>query len=53
MTGEELKALREKAGLTQKELADKLGTKRERVSDWENNKRKMSGAYLRILKNSF
>lgn len=53
MTGQELKLLREKAGLTQTELADKIGTTHPRISDWETGKRKISLAYQRILKNCF
>lgn len=49
MTGQELKELREKANLTQKELAEKLGTTYPRVSDWETGKRKISLAYQRII----
>lgn len=53
MTGQELKSLREKAGLTQTELADKIGTTYPRISDWETGKRKISLAYRRILKDYF
>ena len=53
MTGQELKILREKAGLTQGELAAKIGTTYSRVSDWETGKRKISPAYQTLLKNVF
>jgi transcriptional regulator with XRE-family HTH domain len=53
MTGEELKILREKAGLTQIELAEKIGTFHPVISGWENGKHKISRAYLRILKSFF
>jgi transcriptional regulator with XRE-family HTH domain len=33
--GERLKELREKAGLTQTELAEKVGVKRDAVARWE------------------
>lgn len=53
MTGQELKILREKAELTQRELAEKIGTNYARISDWETGKRKISPAYLHILKTFF
>lgn len=49
MTGEELKILRLKANLTQKELAGKIGVSDSRVSEWEHGKYKISNAYVRIL----
>lgn len=49
MKGEELKALRLKANLTQKELAEKIGVSDSRVSEWEHGKYKISNAYVRIL----
>ena len=49
MTGQDLKKLREIANLTQKELADKLGTSHPRISDWETGKRKISIAYQKII----
>lgn len=53
MNGKELKILREKAQLTQKELSEKIGTLHPRISDWENGKRKISAAYLKILNDFF
>lgn len=53
MTGEELKTLREKMGLTQTELAEKIGTFHPVISGWETGKHKISKAYLRILKTFF
>jgi DNA-binding transcriptional regulator YiaG len=45
MTGEELKKLRKEAGLTQTDLAIKLGTHKQVISTWENNRHKISNAY--------
>ncbi len=53
MTGHELKTLREKANLTQKEFAEKIGTLYPRVSDWETGKRKISLAYQKIINDFF
>jgi transcriptional regulator with XRE-family HTH domain len=53
MTGEELKILREKANLTQTELAEKIGTFHPVISGWETGKHKISRAYLQILKAFF
>ncbi|HAS43464.1 MAG TPA: hypothetical protein DCS93_23490 [Microscillaceae bacterium] len=39
MTGEELRSLRQKYNLTQDELAEALGTVKNRVSEWENGKK--------------
>jgi DNA-binding transcriptional regulator YiaG len=49
MTGKELKELRIKAGLTQLELAIKLGTYHTIVSDWENEKHKISRLYEKLI----
>lgn len=38
-TGERIKEARKRAGLTQKELADKLGISYVGISQWENNQR--------------
>lgn len=35
MTGEELRALRQKYKFTQADLAKKVGTKQSRISEWE------------------
>lgn len=53
MTGQELKILREKAGLTQTELAEKIGSFHPQISSWETGKRKISRAYEKILKDFF
>lgn len=49
MTAEELKTLRTKAGLTQTELADKIGTHKQVISAWENGKSKISKPYVKLL----
>lgn len=53
MTGEELKTLRLKAGLTQTELAEKIKVAYNRISEWENGKYKMSKVYNRLLNEVF
>lgn len=54
MKGQELKNLRKEAKLTQTELANKLGTHKQVISSWENDRHKISNAYelliLQILK---
>jgi transcriptional regulator with XRE-family HTH domain len=52
MTPAELRALRERLGLTQAQLAGRLGTMQGRVSDWENERRPVPvqvAAHLRTL----
>lgn len=52
MTATELRALRERLGLTQAALAARLGTAQGRVSDWENERRPIplhAEAHLRTL----
>lgn len=41
-----LEAARVNKGLTQAELADKMGVSRQSVFDWENGKRQMRPAYV-------
>ena len=42
MRGKELKTLRKKAGLTQRQLADKLGfSRRETISDYERGEKRI------------
>lgn len=36
--GQNLKNLREQCGVSQQELAEKIGTSQPRVSEWENDK---------------
>ena len=38
--GEKIKEARKAKGMTQRQLADKIGAKHNSVSDWENNKNK-------------
>ncbi|HIQ73252.1 MAG TPA: helix-turn-helix transcriptional regulator [Candidatus Cottocaccamicrobium excrementipullorum] len=38
--GEKIKDARKAKGMTQRQLADKIGAKHNSVSDWENNKNK-------------
>jgi transcriptional regulator with XRE-family HTH domain len=53
MTGEQLKQRRKELGLTQQEVADGLGISRERLSEWENGKFKISNAYVKLLESFF
>ena len=46
---EKLKMLRKKKGLTQQELADKVGTKRVNVTKWESGNSKPSYENLSML----
>lgn len=41
-----LEAARVNTGLTQEQLAEKMGVSRQTVIDWENGKREMRTAYL-------
>ena len=45
------KAARVNAGLTQDELAEKMGVSRSTVIDWENGKREMRTAYVYLFCN--
>lgn len=51
MTGAELKALRKQLGLTQTQLADKIGARgKMTISEWENSERPtISKPYLILL----
>ncbi len=53
MTGEKLKELRTQAGMTQQELAEKLGVSQDRITKWETGRHKISNAYLIILRQMF
>lgn len=44
-----IKAIRKKRGLTQKQLADRLGVKQQNVSDWERGERSPSVKNLKKL----
>jgi len=48
-TGEKLKELRKKHNLTQKELAEKIDVAQTKISEWENEKHKISKAYQKLL----
>jgi DNA-binding transcriptional regulator YiaG len=48
MTPEEFKKIRQQAELSQQELAEKIGVKQPRVSDWEKGKRVIP-AYIEKL----
>lgn len=49
MTKEDIKALRIRLGLTQKELADKIGTDRHRISTWENGHYTPSKSFIILM----
>ena len=49
MTGQELKALRQQMGLTQKELAKKLGVPWNTVARWEVGMRKIFEPVARLV----
>lgn len=52
MTGEKLKELREKTGLTQSQLATNLDIQREMIARWETTG-SISKVYQKILTNYF
>lgn len=49
MTGQELKQLRARLGLTQQTLADKIGVWRNTVARWETETRKIPAPVIRLL----
>lgn len=49
MPGEEIKAVRKKAGMTQTELAERLGVSKGTVAMWELNQRNPSVKMLRKI----
>jgi putative transcriptional regulator len=49
MTGEEIRAMRDRLGMSQSVLARAMGMSKESVSKWERNEIKPSGPALRIL----
>lgn len=53
MSGQELKELRKKYNLTQKEVAEAIGTDDTRISEWENDKSSISKSYQKLLENYF
>ena len=46
---ERIKALRQHLGLTQREMADELGTRQQTISEWELGQYEPRGASARIL----
>lgn len=53
MKGEELKELRKKYNLTQKDLGKEIGVSDTKISQWENSVHKISNAYVLHLKALF
>ena len=49
MQPEELKALRTHLGLTQEKLAEKIGTRKTQICQWERGKHRISKAYVILL----
>ena len=49
MTPKQIVALREALGLTQEQLAEKIGARRPTVSRWESGANKPTGANLKNL----
>lgn len=50
MTGKELKELRLKANLTQEQLAEKIGSHKQVISRWENERSNISKAYEKLIR---
>ena len=46
---EQINALRHHLGLTQRELADRLGTRQQTISEWETGQYKPRGASSTLL----
>ncbi|RNI26615.1 helix-turn-helix domain-containing protein [Rufibacter latericius] len=54
MTSSEVKALRTHHGLTQKQLAEAIGVKVTKISEWENGRyQSISPVYQKLLKEYF
>lgn len=51
MTPEEIKAARQRLGLTQAKFAERLGTRQATVSDWESGKHPISRAFVLSIQN--
>lgn len=47
--GEQVQALRHHLGLTQRELAERLGTRQQTISEWETGMYKPRGASITLL----
>lgn len=50
MTPSELRALRSRLGMTQKELAEAVGVCSDTVARWERGRHKIPGAVERLVK---
>ena len=48
-TPQEIKEIRGKLGITQKELADEIGVSKRTVESWESGKRSPSNTACRII----
>ena len=46
---QDIQALRRRLGLTQRELADRLGTRQQTISEWETGMYKPRGASATLL----
>ena len=49
MTGEELKEVRMQLGLTQEELGERLGVRKNTVWRWENEQRRVPEPVVRLM----
>jgi transcriptional regulator with XRE-family HTH domain len=49
MTGKELRRLRDRAGLTQAELASRIGVAPNTIARWERNERKLSVPLAKLI----
>ena len=49
MNGKDLRELREKHNLTQQDVANSIGTRVQRISEWENGKKSISPSYQRLI----
>ena len=47
--GDSIRALRSHLGLTQREMADELGTRQQTISEWEKDMYRPRGASARLL----
>lgn len=47
--GEHVRALRSRLGLTQRELAERLGTRQQTISEWETGMYKPRGTSMTLL----
>jgi DNA-binding transcriptional regulator YiaG len=47
--GEQIRGLRQHLGLTQRELADEMGTRQQTISEWETGMYQPRGASSRLL----